>query len=67
MKRRAKAVSENEVEAVARAIYRSYSPCSWPLAWKGANDTTRNGWRRTARVIIRTLDKARASKRGGRK
>lgn len=52
-------MKRNEVEAVAKALLKSYCPLSWPLAWEGSNEATRDGWRRSAREIIGVLDRVR--------
>ena len=48
-----------EVEIVAKQMLRCYCPLSWPMAWEGSNEKSREGWRRSARTVIRALDDVR--------
>lgn len=50
-----------EVNYFAQRLMRSYCSLSWPVAWNGASEETKRGWRRTAKSLIRDLDKYRAT------
>lgn len=49
-------MTKEEVEVVAVAMVRSYCPLSWPMAKSAAKNP---GWLRSARTVIRALDKHR--------
>ena len=56
-------ILDSEIECIARALLQSYCPLSWPIAWNGANKLSRDGWRRTAKRLIKKLDAHRAALR----
>lgn len=41
------------VEEIAKFLMKSYCPLSWPIAWNTATEKTKNGWRRTARALVK--------------
>ena len=43
-------------DIVARLMLRNYCPLSWPAAWDGASEQSRDGWRRSAKAILATID-----------
>ena len=50
------------VERAAKAMIKSYCPLSWPTAWDGSSKSTRNGWRRSARAVLRAALSAKERK-----
>ncbi|TAK59519.1 hypothetical protein [Methylobacter sp.] len=52
-------LKKGEVEVVAKAMCKAYCPGSWPLAWKRSSEETKEGWRRSAKIIMLALDQHR--------